>query len=128
MKTGGTIYGSYHCWSETSWGVLWPLIDSGTNFTKTRYLPKCSLGSFMHLDSARTCSQNNKAPKSRVYMSRCSVNKSCLTLCDPMNCSTPGFPILQYLLEVALIHVHCLSDTIQSFHPVTQRQHVLIQS
>ena len=46
----------------------------------------------------------------------------------PMNCSTPGFPILQYLPEVALIHVHCFSVIIQPSHPVTQRQHVLIQS
>ena len=29
-----------------------------------------------------------------------SVSQSCLTLCDPMNCSTPGFPVLHYLLEL----------------------------
>ena len=31
----------------------------------------------------------------------CSVAKSCLTLCNPMDCSTPGFPVLYYLLEFA---------------------------
>ena len=31
----------------------------------------------------------------------CSVAKSCLTLCNPMNCSTPGFPVLRYLLKFA---------------------------
>ena len=36
---------------------------------------------------------------------RCSVAQSCPTLCDPMNCSMPGFPVLQYLLEFAQIHV-----------------------
>ena len=36
----------------------------------------------------------------------CSVTKSCLTLCSPMNCSTPGFPVLHYLPEFAQIHVH----------------------
>ena len=35
----------------------------------------------------------------------CSVAKSCLTLCDPMDCSTPGFPVLEYLLEFAQTHV-----------------------
>ena len=35
-----------------------------------------------------------------------SVPKSCLTLCDPMDCSTPGFPVLHYLSEFAPIHVH----------------------
>ena len=36
----------------------------------------------------------------------CSVAKSCLTLCDPMDCSMPGFPVLHYLLEFAQVHVH----------------------
>ena len=35
----------------------------------------------------------------------CSVTKSCLTLCDPMNCSTPGFPVLHYLPEFPQTHV-----------------------
>ena len=38
----------------------------------------------------------------------CSVFKSCLTLCDPMDCGMPGFPVLHYLLEFAEIHVHWL--------------------
>ena len=36
----------------------------------------------------------------------CSVAKSCLTPCDPMDCSTPGFPVLHYLLHFAQTHVH----------------------
>ena len=38
-----------------------------------------------------------------------SVAKSCLTLCDPVDCSTPGFLVLHYLLEFAQIHVHWVS-------------------
>ena len=41
---------------------------------------------------------------------------SCLTLCDPTNCSTPGFPALHYFLELAQTHVHLVSDGIESFH------------
>ena len=41
-----------------------------------------------------------------------SVAQSCLTLCDPMGCSTPGSPVLHYLLEFAQIHVHWISDAI----------------
>ena len=37
----------------------------------------------------------------------------CLTLCDPMDCSTPGFPVLCYLLEFAQTHVHWVGDAIQ---------------
>ena len=36
----------------------------------------------------------------------CSVAKSCPTLCNPMNCSTPGSPVFHYLPEFAQIHVH----------------------
>ena len=36
----------------------------------------------------------------------CSVTKSCPTLCDSMDCSTPGFPVLHYLPEFAQTHVH----------------------
>ena len=35
----------------------------------------------------------------------CSVAKSCSTLCNPMNCSTPGFPVLHYLPKLAQIWV-----------------------
>ena len=36
----------------------------------------------------------------------CSVAKLCPTLCSPMDCSTPGFPVFYYFLEFAQIHVH----------------------
>ena len=34
-----------------------------------------------------------------IYIYSCSVAKSCPTLCNPMNCSMPGFPVLHYLPE-----------------------------
>ena len=49
----------------------------------------------------------------------CSVTKLCLTLCDPINCSTPSFSVLHYLLELVQIHVHLLGDAIQPSHSVT---------
>ena len=42
-------------------------------------------------------------------------------LCDPMDCSTPGFPILHYLLEFVQTHVHWVDDTIQPSHPLSLR-------
>ena len=47
-----------------------------------------------------------------------SVTKSCPTLCDPMDCSMPGFPVLHYLLEFTQIHAHWVGDTIQQSHPL----------
>ena len=46
----------------------------------------------------------------------CSVTKSCLTLCNPVDCRTPGFPVFHYLLERAQIHVHWVSDAILPSH------------
>ena len=43
----------------------------------------------------------------------CSVAQLCPTLCDPMDCSTPGLPVLHHLLELAQTHVHWVSDAIQ---------------
>ena len=40
----------------------------------------------------------------------CSTAKSCPTLCDPMGCSTPGYPVLHCLLELVQIHVYWVSD------------------
>ena len=51
-----------------------------------------------------------------ICNSCCSGTKLCPTLCDPMNCSMPGFPVLHYLLECAQIHVHWVSDAIQLSH------------
>ena len=46
----------------------------------------------------------------------CLITQSCPTLWDPMDCSTPGFPVLHHLLEFAQIHVHWVSDAIQPSH------------
>ena len=44
----------------------------------------------------------------------CSVIQSWSTLCNPMDCSTPGLPILCHLPEFALTHVHWENDAIQT--------------
>ena len=47
-----------------------------------------------------------------------SVTQFCLTVCDPMDCSMPGFPVHQQLLELTHTHVHRVSDAIQASHPL----------
>ena len=47
-----------------------------------------------------------------------SVAQSCLTLCDPMDCSTPGFPVHHQLPEPTQTHVHRVSHAIQPSHPL----------
>ena len=48
-----------------------------------------------------------------------SVAQSCLTLCYPMDCSTPGFPVQHQLLELAQTHVRRVCDAIQPSHPLS---------
>ena len=48
-----------------------------------------------------------------------SVAQSCPTLCDPMDCSTPGFPVHRHLPELIQTHVHRVSDAIQPSHPLS---------
>ena len=48
----------------------------------------------------------------------CSAAKSCPTPCDPMKCSTPGFPVLHYLLQFTQMHIHWVGDVIQPSHPL----------
>ena len=47
-----------------------------------------------------------------------SVAQLCLTLCNPMNRSTPGLPVHHQLLEFTQTHVHQVSDAIQPSHPL----------
>ena len=69
---------------------------------------RCGPGRSMH-------SSNLMISKNTLLLS--SVAKSCLTLCNPMDCSMPGFPVFHYLLEFAQIHVHWVGDAIQPSHP-----------
>ena len=47
--------------------------------------------------------------------------QSCLTLCHPMDCSMPGFPVHHKLLELTInhVHVHWVSDAIKPSHPLS---------
>ena len=57
--------------------------------------------------------------ETNVVLQVSSVTQSCLTLCDPMDCSTPGFPVHHLLLQLAQTQVHQVSDAIQPSHPLS---------
>ena len=52
------------------------------------------------------------------YAQFSSVAQSCLTVCNPMDCSMPGFPVHHQLPELTQTHVHTVGDTIQPSHPL----------
>ena len=49
----------------------------------------------------------------------CSVTQLCPPLCDPVECSTPGFPVLYRLPELVQTHVHWVGDAIQPSNPLS---------
>ena len=61
--------------------------------------------------AAKLCTQWN-------YLCCCSVVQSCPTLCNAMDCSTPGPPVPHHLPKLAQVHVHCISEAIQPSHPM----------
>ena len=60
-------------------------------------------------------------PRTTVILGHwcCSITNSCLTLCDPMDYSIPGFPVHQQLPELAQTHVHQVDHAIQPSHPLS---------
>ena len=56
------------------------------------------------------------------------VTQSCPTLCDPMDCSTPGFPVHHQLPELTQTHVHRGGDAIQPSHPLSSSSPPAFQS
>ena len=61
-------------------------------------------------------SGRNSQTKSAQFSS---VTQSCPTLCNPMNCGMPGFPVHHPLTELAQTYVHWVSDAIQPSHPLS---------
>ena len=53
-----------------------------------------------------------------LWVCCCSVAQFCPTLCNPMDCSRPGFPVFHHLLEIDQTHVHWVGDAIQPSRPL----------
>ena len=63
-------------------------------------------------------SKNNRVFALKGTLQFSSIAQSCLTLCNLMDCSTPGFPVHHQFPELAQTHVHWVSDAIQPSHPL----------
>ena len=85
--------------------------------TKENPVAHLSLVKGKNLCHITNVSQYSKHCLSSVHFS--SVTQSCLTLCDPMNCSTPGLPFHHQLLEFTQTQVHRVGDAIQPSHPLS---------
>ena len=79
-------------------------------------LPWRTLSPCLHVKTKWFCSE--PCPPVDGYQFS-SVSQLCPTLCDPMDCSMPGFLVLQQLLEFTQSHVHRIGDAIQLSHPLS---------
>ena len=89
------------CWSAASRSAWNP------NFSHLIVFKIVSIPGLFHLEVF---------PLSSVQFS--SVTQSCPTLCDPVNCSTPGLPVHHQHPEFTQTHVHPVGDAIQTSHPL----------
>ena len=63
--------------------------------------------------------ESSASPKATAAVQFSSVIQSCLTLCDPMDCSTPDFPVHHQLSEIAQTYVHKVGSALQPSHPLS---------
>ena len=68
--------------------------------------------------SVHTSCRSDKKRSLSCCCSCCPVAQLCLTLCDPMDCTTPGIPVLHHLLEIAQAAVHWVGDATQPSLPL----------
>ena len=72
---------------------------------------KSQIRLFVH--ARKGCVNKGRISHLKINLAFSSVAQSCLTLCDPMNRSTPGLPVHHQLLEFTQTHIHRVSDAIQ---------------
>ena len=102
------------CFQSGKHGILW-----NRNLGKLRDLPYV-----LQLDSCRARSHSESfwvvlRTTDQSVSSVSSVAQACLTLCDPMDCSMPSFPVHHQLPELTQTHVHQVGDAIQQSHPLS---------
>ena len=88
------------------------------------FLPKATVSKigqsweYLHNRNLKVCNLQLFFSR-KLLVKHLSSVQSCPTLCDPMNCSTPGLPVHHQLLEFTQTHVHWVGDAIQPSHPLS---------
>ena len=123
-----TVYLWTHFWTLLVHGSLWPSVYQYLTLDfcsfKIKYwkssLKKKALFMLYPLHFLVNFERLSVSTKKNLqFSSFSSVAQLCPTLCDPMNRSTPGFPVHHQLLEFTQTHVHRVGDAIQPSHPLS---------
>ena len=81
-----------------------------------------NISNFRYANDTTLTAESKKELKSLLMKMKVQfslVTQSCPTLCDPMDCSTPVFPVHHQLLELTQTHIHQVGDAIQPSHPLS---------
>ena len=128
----------FYIWKTINYSLAWKLQRKSCGmykiFFKILFQINCSLWNQVHIKFTYVLLQIVSISKSmwlskmltfsfyvspRKYSwSEVKVTQSCLTLCDPRDCSTPVFPVHHQLSELAQAHVHWVGDATQPSHPL----------
>ena len=106
------------CWPGLA-PSSWRLISALSIWPPPTQQQRFSLKLQISLSSSATRQRRCSAFKTSMWLDSVqfiSVVQLCPTLCDPMDCSTPGFPVHHQLPEFTQIHVHRVGDAIQPSH------------
>ena len=129
----GSLEHPYHCWEVSHPNCLpcfWLSPPAGCVLTAISSAPGClqytsgciSWGCLRSLEAGFDQDRSSLMLALSFFahsVQFSSVAQSCLTLCDPMDCSTPGLPVHHQLPEFAQTHVHWVGDAIQPSHPLS---------
>ena len=97
-----------------------PIIRTRLRFQEGRKNLKTQMGSCsVFLTQGLGLMRLKDGERQRVCVQFSSVAPSCPTLCDPMDCSTPGLPVHHQFLEATQTRAHCVGDAIQPSHPLS---------
>ena len=120
------------CFSHVWHGAtLWTVAHQATlsmGFSRQEYLSglPCPPPGYLLYPGIEPVSLTSPALAGSIYTTNAnwevqfsSVAQSCPTLCDPMNCSTPGLPVHHQLPEFTQTHIHRVRDAIQPSHSLS---------
>ena len=91
----------------------------GSSQPRDRTWVSCIVGRRFTVWATREIPKKGNAKECSSSVQFSSVAQSCMTLCDPMTCSTPGLPVHHQLPEFTQTHIHRVSDAIQPSHPLS---------
>ena len=107
-------------WAWLSPTGIWDMLCfMGTVLTHKNVCLVLTRSDFLRIKKSANTHIASNFLKYHVRFSFSSVAQLCLTLCDPMNHSTPGLPVHHQLPESTQTHVHWVDDAIQPSHPLS---------